>query len=137
VRENRRKHYAANPEKIKENNERWRANHPNHRIHDPVYRRECHLMKEYGITVEEYEKMSIAQNNVCVICSGDNSGKVLHVDHDHNTGEVRGLLCNGCNTALGMIHDNPLTALGIYKYLAPMGGLEHLFEIKQMTMEFA
>jgi len=54
--------------------------------------------------IEEYNRMRAAQNNKCAICEIE--GKVLHVDHDHNTGRVRSLLCGNCNTALGLIKES-------------------------------
>lgn len=66
----------------------------------------------YGITLEDYEELCASQGGVCAICSRppagqrkDGSLKRLHVDHDHRTGRVRGLLCFDCNTALGKFGD--------------------------------
>ena len=59
--------------------------------------------KKFGITVEDYEQMHDSQDGVCKICKLPQSGrfKNLAVDHDHETGEVRGLLCMTCNRNLG------------------------------------
>jgi hypothetical protein len=59
----------------------------------------------YGITVEEYEVMAKMQDYGCAIC-GEFLDGTLHVDHDHITGKVRGLLCNNCNNGLGRFKDN-------------------------------
>jgi hypothetical protein len=83
------------------------------------------LKKRYGISPEQYEKMREDQNGLCAICLADPelridthaTHRMLHVDHDHKTGKVRGLLCNGCNRAIGLIQDNPITALNISLYL--------------------
>jgi len=65
------------------------------------------LVKRYGVTKEDYYKLLEEQNNVCAIChKADISGRKLSVDHCHSTGEVRGLLCSKCNTALGLLGDN-------------------------------
>ena len=70
----------------------------------------------YGISMEEYLKIFAAQNSACAICgrpgmSPDTlirSGRgASTVDHDHTTGEIRGLLCNGCNHGLGAFNDSP------------------------------
>lgn len=54
------------------------------------------------------ETMRAAQNNLCAICKDElPEGKHCHVDHDHTTGKVRGLLCHHCNTALGLFDENP------------------------------
>ena len=61
----------------------------------------------FGITREQYDEILEAQGGVCAICKEVcNSGRRLAVDHDHETGEVRGLLCGNCNTAIGKFHDN-------------------------------
>lgn len=71
------------------------------------------FLKKYGLTIEQYDALVVAQNGVCAICGGTtaidkwNSGlKNLQVDHCHDTGTVRGLLCFHCNTGLGHFRDN-------------------------------
>lgn len=63
------------------------------------------FQEKYGLTVEQYQIMCLMQNNLCAICCEEPEGN-LHVDHDHATGEVRGLLCNNCNNGLGRFKDN-------------------------------
>ncbi len=64
------------------------------------------FLVKYGITHDEYDSMCKAQDYKCAIChSKDPQGKRLSVDHDHNTGAVRGLLCTDCNLALGKFKD--------------------------------
>lgn len=71
--------------------------------------------RRFGLQAGEYERMLEEQNGVCAICGGketaiDNRTKQarrLAVDHDHTTGEVRKLLCRGCNTGLGSFKDSP------------------------------
>jgi hypothetical protein len=63
-----------------------------------------------GLTREAYDAMLAAQNGACAICgaaSGNDRGYRLHIDHDHETGKVRALLCHGCNTGIGGFSDNP------------------------------
>ena len=59
----------------------------------------------YGLTTADYERMRSEQNGVCVICKRESRRK-LGVDHCHATGNVRGLLCHKCNTALGFFDDD-------------------------------
>lgn len=65
--------------------------------------RKRNLRNKYGITAEYYNKLLIQQEGDCAICGRSQSefNYPLHVDHDHQTGKVRGLLCCGCNTGLG------------------------------------
>lgn len=60
----------------------------------------------YGVTQDEYEEMHANQSGLCAICKIP-SDKTLHIDHDHDTGKVRALLCGYCNTALGGFRDDP------------------------------
>lgn len=61
------------------------------------------LHREYGISLEDYEKMIDNQGGHCVLCGGVNpDGRKLAVDHDHETKRVRGLLCLQCNRLLGV-----------------------------------
>lgn len=61
------------------------------------------LKHYYGLSVEAYELMKLQQKGKCAICQKTISGKNLHVDHDHETDEVRGLLCSNCNTGIGLL----------------------------------
>lgn len=67
------------------------------------------LKKNYGITVEEYERLLASQNGVCAICEGTSiqkNRKFLYVDHCHTTGNVRGILCYSCNLGIGNFQDD-------------------------------
>ncbi len=70
-----------------------------------AYVRNNNLKAKFGITVEQYDEMLAAQGGACAICQGPPGGRWerFHVDHDHATGKVRGLLCHGCNTAIGLL----------------------------------
>ena len=61
----------------------------------------------YGTTVEDYDAMFEQQGGVCGICHHPQESKKLAVDHCHETGKVRGLLCENCNTGLGKFKDDP------------------------------
>jgi hypothetical protein len=65
-------------------------------------------LRVYGLTPEQYNVMYVAQSGLCAICKKPpKQGQVLHVDHDHQTERVRGLLCLQCNNGLGSFRDNP------------------------------
>lgn len=76
-------------------------------------KRQFHLMKTFGITIEQYDAMLLVQNGVCAICGNPETmrhkGRILllAIDHDHETGKIRGLLCCQCNHGLGSFRDNP------------------------------
>lgn len=76
------------------------------------------LKLKYGITEEQFLEILKSQNNVCDLCGSDEyRGKNWCVDHNHETGKVRGILCSPCNLGLGQFKDNiKLLELGI-KYL--------------------
>lgn len=65
-------------------------------------------LKKYGLTIASFSSILASQNGGCAACGGPANGKgqTFHVDHDHNSGEIRGLLCHSCNTALGLMKDN-------------------------------
>lgn len=66
------------------------------------------LRRKYGITLAERNAMIADQCGLCAICAAplDLQSRRTHVDHDHNTGRVRGVLCHDCNTGLGMFKDS-------------------------------
>lgn len=71
----------------------------------PEAQRASHLKHKYNLTPKDYSKMLNDQNGVCVICHLP-SDTPLHVDHDHETGLVRGLLCKDCNLGIGRMKDS-------------------------------
>lgn len=66
-------------------------------------RRKYHLKVKYNLTLEAYDEMVLLQEEKCLICSKpfNELNKNPHIDHDHETGEIRGILCGSCNTKLG------------------------------------
>lgn len=70
--------------------------------------RSFHYKNRYGLSLKDYNLLSKAQRHKCGICSSKQGEhkRSLSVDHDHNTGKIRGLLCLHCNTALGGFKDN-------------------------------
>ena len=87
------------------------------RFNAAEYKRQ--LRRRYGITQEQYDAMFRAQNGSCAICGGQSlDGKRLHVDHDHKTGKVRGLLCINCNHGLGKFQDSADNLTNAWAYLA-------------------
>lgn len=84
----------------------WQRRHPEQSAR---HKRNCHLIKKFGITIEEAEQLLLAQGSVCAVCLhpiSDIRGYSPHVDHDHATGKVRGILCFSCNRGLGAFRDN-------------------------------
>lgn len=82
--------------------------------------RRARLLRKYGLTAEDYDALLIKQNYGCAICGsrkGDSRYHLLHVDHDHVTGLVRGLLCFDCNRGLGCFSDSPELLKQADKYL--------------------
>jgi hypothetical protein len=92
-RDAQRKYRDANPERAREQVNRSRNR--------PGVRRKYWLKDAYGISVNDYEWLFILQGGRCATCQ--TSDFKPHVDHDHKTGKVRGLLCRTCNLALGYI----------------------------------
>lgn len=85
---------------------RKKANKPRATKIAPAKRR-AQLLRDYGLTVEAYNDLLVSQHGVCAICGGQPPrGRSFHVDHDHTTGAVRGLLCATCNTGIGGLKDS-------------------------------
>jgi hypothetical protein len=77
----------------------------------------------YGITVEQYDEMLATQSGVCAICAKTcATGRALAVDHCHETGKVRGLLCARCNPMLGFANDNIDVLKAAIAYLEVVSG---------------
>ena len=78
------------------------------------------LWVNYKIRPADYWRMHEDQSGRCALCSEPERGKrgMLHVDHDHATGRVRGLLCHHCNVALGHFRDDPVRLQAAIAYLS-------------------
>lgn len=90
------------------------------RSRDISYRYAWRLKAKYGMTVEEYQTLLKIQNHRCAICSRaqeDTKDGYLVVDHDHNGGAWRGLLCRPCNAAIGGLGDSPELLRAAAEYL--------------------
>ena len=120
--------YRANPEPEKARVRRWQAeNRERVRQWQKLYSesgkksensRRYHLKKKYGLTQERYEEMLARQGGGCAICGRPPREDIsLHVDHDHETGAVRGLTCFRCNNALGDFNDDPGVLRNALAYL--------------------
>jgi len=79
------------------------------------------LRNKFGISIDKYNEMFSKQNGCCAICSTHQQdiSKRLAVDHNHETQEVRGLLCMKCNLAVGYLNDSVESAQNLIKYLNP------------------
>jgi hypothetical protein len=128
---------ACLPEWTKEDGRRrqnaWNAAHPEFaKTKDKLrYRRNADVIRKrklaeyyqrnHNITQEERDRLVAAQNGLCMICKnppeGRGKGDRLHIDHDHATGERRGLLCGNCNTMIGLAGEDPAVLLAAVDYL--------------------
>ncbi|GII89623.1 hypothetical protein Ssi03_76130 [Sphaerisporangium siamense] len=110
--------YKANKERVHARNKAWRAANPERQA---AIRRRSRLRRMYGISIEDYGAMLADQGGKCAGCGGTSSGDrrydVFAVDHDHQTGEIRGLLCAACNLALGLLNDSPERLMALVAYL--------------------
>lgn len=90
-------------------------------------------VRKHGLTIETYLEIYSKQNGCCAICSreglhrghgvgNEDKNKVLCIDHDHATGEVRGLICHPCNVSLGLMQDNPSRLRAAADYLERFNG---------------
>lgn len=102
------------------NRDRVNADHrePRTRPEVKAQERAGHLKRKFGITLETYDDLFTRQGGVCAICQRPPRDDIsLHVDHEHETGRVRGLLCFRCNNALGDFDDDPVRLFQALAYL--------------------
>jgi Recombination endonuclease VII len=70
--------------------------------------RKSKLKTKYKLSLEDFQNLFEKQNGVCAICKEpETAGRLLAIDHNHETGEIRGLLCTNCNLGLGKFKDSP------------------------------
>jgi len=107
---------AAHSEENKTYQKKWRKRNPDYekergRVRTTAARRKEYLKGKYGLTVGQFLEMAEAQGHTCPLCQkvcarSERPKSGLHVDHDHSTGKVRGLLCGPCNRTLGKLGDS-------------------------------
>ena len=93
--------------------------------------REYHLRRRYGIGQADVDAMVAAQGGLCAACRQD---EPAHVDHDHVTGEVRGMLCFLCNQALGNVRDDIGRLRGLARYLHRSRGTAPLLTLEEYDL---
>lgn len=123
----RRAYRAAHRDELNAYKKAWRAAHrERHVAYGKTYRerpgyqeeRRGRLVRRYGLSQTAYAAMLNAQGGVCATClRPPENNRALCIDHDHQTGIVRGLLCHECNVAIGNMRDDHKTALSISRYL--------------------
>jgi len=118
--EKSRRYRERHPDRWKRSVKKWNEANPEKRH---LIRVNNGLKRKYGITLEQYEKLLADQGGVCAVCGGPHVGVGgrYHVDHDHRTGVVRGLLCGTCNTGLGQFKDDPVVLEKAISYLKKHG----------------
>jgi hypothetical protein len=83
-----------------------------------ICRRDYDWQYRYGISPEQYQELWNKQEGKCKICGTKlPDGEYLAIDHDKESGEIRGLLCRNCNLGLGNFHDNPESLRKAAEYL--------------------
>lgn len=146
-RERNQKNYRQDPAAHRARADRWKTENPERyaeiQRENRVNRREEHRvasaewyrdnkatakeqtrirkLASYGLTPETYQELSESQDHVCAICGSpyglESQKHPLYVDHCHETGKVRGLLCSHCNAGLGHFRDNPELLMEAARYL--------------------
>jgi hypothetical protein len=117
--ENRERCLLRNKEWVKRNREKALQYWKNVYMNNKPKRRNRVLQELYGITLVDYNELFILQNGRCAICGIHQVEltRALHVDHNHDTGEIRGLLCSNCNTGMGMFSDDVNMLQRVIAYL--------------------
>lgn len=106
IRKCRQDYYLKNKDLIKKKVKDYFLSNPDKNM---AKARRVHLLRQYNMTEEDFNVMLQNQEGVCAICKEKELSKrckYLHVDHDHNSKKVRGLLCSNCNRGLGLFKDS-------------------------------
>ena len=111
-----KRHFALYPEKAKRHQKRR------------------NLKARFNLSIKEFDRMLAAQKGLCAICGQPERAKLngivkhLSVDHDHSTGQIRDLLCNACNRAIGLMQENQEALIRAADYLK-----RHSSEVVQLV----
>lgn len=132
-----RRRYLADPAVAIARVQRWQQSNRDRvnesqrkRRSDPEAKRReraGHLMRKYGMTIEQYDSMLADQGGGCFICGRPPREDIsLHVDHDHSTGKVRGILCFCCNNALADFQEDPQLLIKAAGYVSQHANQEEI-----------
>lgn len=118
----KRRYYERNKAQVNARADKWRRLNPERRREitlawrrrNPESCKDAQIRCAYGIGLAEYRQMISDQDGKCLICE---KRKKLTIDHCHETGVVRGLLCFGCNSAIGKLGDTAATVARAVAYL--------------------
>lgn len=96
---------------------------------------DCQRRIKYGLTREAFDNMVNLQGGVCAICGVKNwNGRKPHVDHDHISGQVRGILCHRCNSAIGLVGEKIIVLVRMIEYLNNKGIIPKIKDHRQAEM---
>ena len=134
----KKKYYSKTPEERREKVQRNKK--------DPLTRKAYKLKHKYNLTLERYNNMLIEQDDRCPICDEPLVEDVFeknvkgvsnkpHVDHCHETGRVRGLVCKGCNLILGYAKDDPNILYNAIDYLINKKDIDSILEAELLATE--
>lgn len=124
----KKRRYEADPQLAIQRVREWQLRNPERvseylrkrRAQPEIKRRDRagHLRRKYGITLDQYDALLASQGGVCAICKAPPNDVIsLHVDHEHGSGRVRGLLCIKCNNAIGLLNEDPELFAAAVRYL--------------------
>lgn len=113
-------YYEKNKDRVSRRKKEFRRKHPEHHA-------ELNRKWKYGLSPEQHKLLLTQQNGLCAACKGPPTGHygVLVVDHCHESGTVRGLLCNDCNVALGRVKDDAQRLEALAHYVRKFDWLIH------------
>lgn len=114
-----KRNYHENKEERKDSHRRY-AQRPEVKAAS----RDRMLRRKYGVTAKQYDRLLSKQGGVCAICKQDRRDtrqREMPVDHDHDSGKVRGILCDHCNRVIGLFGDSPDVIARAIKYLKEWG----------------
>lgn len=94
-----------------------------YREQNPDQHADWQMKSRYGISRADYDALLAKQNNRCAACGDElQGGRFQHIDHCHESGTVRGILCINCNLALGYLKDDPERITGLLAYIISASG---------------
>ena len=116
----RKKYVVANADMIRDREREWAKN--DGKMYKKASRRKSRIKKKYGVTEDQVNTLLENQEFRCCICKTDDPGATgWQIDHDHDVGDVRGILCRKCNLGLGLFGDDHRVLRAASEYLRKSG----------------